>query len=118
MVDFVLVGALVLLLTLGVVQVALVLHVRNVLTDCASEGARYGALEGNDPADGSARTMELATQSLSAAYAQDVSASTVERDGVELVEVRVTAPLPLVGLLGPGGRLSVTGHAVAEDGLP
>ncbi|GEL95455.1 hypothetical protein CCO02nite_21130 [Cellulomonas composti] len=113
-----LVGGLVVLLTMGLLQLTLVLHVRNTLTDCASEGARYGALDGNDASDGAARAAELAEQSLSAAYAGEVTARRVERGGVELVEVTMSAPLPLVGLLGPGGRLTVTGHAVAEDALP
>ena len=43
MVDFVLVVVVVLPLFLGILQVALVLHVRNTLTCAASEGARYAA---------------------------------------------------------------------------
>ena len=43
MVDFVLVLVVVVPLFLGIVQLALVLHVRNTLTSAASEGARYAA---------------------------------------------------------------------------
>lgn len=118
MVDFVLVGGLVLLLVLGIVQLTLALHVRNTLIDSASEGARYGALVGRSPADGAQRTRDLVRGSLADRYAGEVDATTVSRDGVELVEVRVRAPLPVVGLLGPAGGLTVTGHAIAEDSLP
>ncbi|WP_277050321.1 TadE/TadG family type IV pilus assembly protein, partial [Ruania albidiflava] len=41
LVDFLLVAVLVTVLVLGVVQLALVLHVRTVLIDSAAEGARY-----------------------------------------------------------------------------
>ena len=40
MVDFVLVGALVIAVCVALLQLALGLHVRNVLTDAAGEGAR------------------------------------------------------------------------------
>ncbi|HZL01535.1 MAG TPA: TadE family protein [Cellulomonas sp.] len=113
-VDFVLVAGLVTLLFVGVVQLALVQHIRNTLTDCASEGARVGALADRGPADGAARTRELVRTSLAPRYAEDVEADDVVIDGIEMVEVRVTAPLPLVGLLGPGGALTVRGHAVRE----
>ncbi len=38
----------------------------------------------------------------------------VERDGLELVEVTVSAPLPVLGLLGPSGTLTARGRAVLE----
>ena len=41
-------------LFVAVLQLTIVLHVRNTLVDSASEGARYGALVGHDPADGAA----------------------------------------------------------------
>nr|WP_210728843.1 TadE family protein [Cellulomonas septica] len=114
-VDFVLVGALVTVLFVAVIQLALVQHVRNTLVDCAAEGARYGALDGHGPADAVARARDLVTQSLSATYARDVRAARTTLDGVDVVEVTVTAPLPVVGLLGPRDALTVRGHAYAED---
>jgi hypothetical protein len=115
-VDFVLVGSLVTLLFLGVVQLATVLHVRNTLIDCASEGAHRGALAGSAPDAGAERARELIQADLSAAYAEDVVARRLEVDGLETVEVRVRAPLPVVGLFGVGRVVTVTGHAVAEPG--
>ncbi len=113
-VDFVMVGALLTLMFVGVIQLALVLHVRNTLVDCASEGARYGAFADRTPADGAARTRELIVMSLSPRYADDVTATTTVLDGVAVVEVRVDAPLPVVGLLGPRRGVSVAGHGVDE----
>lgn len=43
-VEFVLVGALLTLLTVSVLQFALALHVRSTLIDAAAEGARHAAL--------------------------------------------------------------------------
>lgn len=113
--DFVAVGALLTLLFLGVVQLTVVLHVRNTLTDCASEGARYGALADRTPADGARRTQELITESLAARYADAVTAGlTTTADGVEVVEVTVRAPLPVIGLLGVGESVVVSGHGAVE----
>ena len=114
LVDFVLVGVLVTVLLLGVVQLAAVLHVRNVLIDCASQGARYGALADREPQAGVERTRALIAAALSPEYARDVSAGRAVVDGLETVEVRVRAPLPIIGLLGTGRALDVSGHAVAE----
>ncbi len=101
-------------LFVAVLQLTVVLHVRNTLVDSASEGARYGALVGHAPADGADRSRDLITQSLSAAYAQGVSAGLATIDGLDVVEVEVQAPLPLVGLVGPAGTLTVRGHALLE----
>jgi hypothetical protein len=114
-VDFVLVASLVTLLFAGVAQLALVQHIRNTLTDCASEGARFGALADRTPEDGADRTRDMIRVSLAPRFAQDVEADVIVADGVEMVEVRVTAPLPLVGLLGPADALTVRGHAVREQ---
>jgi Flp pilus assembly protein TadG len=114
-VDFALVGALLTLLFVAVIQLAVVLHVRNTLVDCASEGARYGALADRSPADGAERTRQLIESALSPRYADDVSAGTADVAGLRTVEVTVRAPLPVIGLLGPDRLLVVRGHG-AEEG--
>lgn len=113
-VDFVLVGALVTVLFVALVQLAVVLHVRNTLIDCAAEGARYGGLADRTPADGAARARTLISQDLSARYARDVEAGRETVDGLDTVVVRVTAPLPVLGLVGTGRVLTVSGHALIE----
>jgi hypothetical protein len=110
----VLVGGLVTVLFVAILQLTLVLHVRNTLVDCAGEGARYGALAGNDAGDAATRTRALLAQSLSPRFAGEVTARRVERSGLELVEVEVRAPLPVVGLIGSAGSVTVRGHALAE----
>lgn len=100
----------------GVMQLALALHVRNTLVDSAGEGARHGALVGRGPEDAVERTRALIASALADDLAQDVSASTETLGGVETVVVTVRAPLPVLGLVGPR-TLQVEGHAVDEKAL-
>ena len=109
-----LVGGLVVVLFVAVLQLALVQHVRNTSVDAAAEGARYAAQVGRSPEDGAARAAVLLRASLAERYAQDVTARRVVVDGLELVEVSVRVPLPVVGLLGPGGVMVLDGHAPVE----
>lgn len=113
-VGFVLVSLMTTAVFLGVLQVALALHVRATLVDCAAEGARFGALADRTPADGAARARELVAMSLSARFAERVEGSRTVVDGLEVVRVEVVAPLPVLGLLGPGGVVEVDGHALVE----
>ncbi len=117
-VDFALVGGLLTLLFLSLVQLALLVHVRNTLVDCAAEGARYGARADRDAVDAIERTRGLVASELSARYADRIggriSARHIANGGARVVEVRLTAPLPVVGLAGPSGVLTVSGHAYEE----
>ena len=61
-------------LVLGLIQVGLVLHVRNTLAAAATEGARYGANIDRSPADGAARTREQIDDAVAARFAEDVTA--------------------------------------------
>ena len=112
--EFVLVGALATLLLVGVIQLALTMHVRTTLVDCASEGARVGALRGNTPERGIERTRYLVSGALSERYAEDVAAEFVDLDGAAVLEITVRAPLPAFGLAGPGGVIAVSGRAFVE----
>jgi Flp pilus assembly protein TadG len=113
--EFVMVGALLVVLTLGVLQLALVVHVRNTTIDAAAEGARTASLAGSSINAGTDRTRELITAALSDGYAVDVSGRQTEVGGVELVEVTVRSPLPLIGLLGLSDGLEVSGRAPLEQ---
>ena len=117
-VDFALVGGLLTLLFVAVLQLALVLHVRNTLIDCADQGAQFGALADRDPALGAARTRELIRADLTPGYARDVTAADTRIDGLDTVEVRVRAPLPVIGLFGRARTISVSGHALAQAPVP
>jgi hypothetical protein len=116
-VEFTLVSVVLVGLFLAIVQVGLVLHIRNTLVACAAEGARYAANADRDLSDGEARAVALIGESLSDRYGQAVTSRYVTTGGVQLVEIEVTTTLPLFGLLGVDRGLSVTGHAVEEGAL-
>ena len=111
-VDFALISSLVVVLAVGVVQLALAMHVRNVLTDVAGEGARRAALVGGTPAEAVERVHALADAALADGYIDSVAVTRDEVDGVPVVAVAVSAPVPVLGLLGPRGALTVHGHAI------
>lgn len=115
-VEFTLVCVVLMTLVLAIVQVGVVIHVRNTLVACAAEGARYGANADRRPADGASRTAELTTETVAAGVTDAITARQVVVDGVAMVEVEVTATLPLVGYLGVEEGMTVSGHAVDETG--
>ena len=101
---------------LAVFQLGLTLYVRNTLIASASEGARYGARADAGSGDASGRTVDLITTALNSSYAADVSAAQrVTSGGVRVVEVTVSAPFPILGVIGPSGAMSVTGRAFSEQ---
>jgi Flp pilus assembly protein TadG len=112
--EFVMVGVLVVALILGVVQLALFLHVRNTLQDAASEGARWAAMADSTPERGVARTQELIATALGDNYARDVSASHSTWFGHPVVAITVTATVPVLGFLGVPRALIATGHSAIE----
>jgi len=113
-VDVVLVMVVLIPVVFGILQVALVLFVRNTLASAASEGARLAATSDRGPADGAALTREQIDGAVSGRFAQDVTARQVMVDGAPAVEVTVRATVPALGLGGPAIELEVTGHAVEE----
>lgn len=113
-VDFVLALLVVLPLLLGVLQVALVLHVRNTLTAAASEGARYAATADRPLEAGVVRTRDQISHAIASRFARDVSVAPALVAGAPGVRVRVVAEVPPLGLWGPGVQLVATGHAIEE----
>jgi Flp pilus assembly protein TadG len=112
--DFAMVAGLLSLLFLAVFQLGLALHIRNTLISCASEGARYAARADATPQDGVARASALISASLPDRYAHNVTAVTTSVDGIAVVQVRIEAPLPVLGSLGPDRVLSVRARAFSE----
>lgn len=112
--EFAMVGPLVVLLFLAAFQVGFSLFVRNTLVADAAEGARFGARFDSSPAAGAQRTRELVAASVSPRYAHNVTAREERRDGITVIVVEVSAPLPVVGPFGPSQSLRVTAHAFKE----
>ena len=113
-VDFVLVGALLTLFFLAIVQLTLILHIRNTLIDAAASGARYGTLADRNDGDAKERTVQLITAALNADFARDVGTSESTFQGIRTLEVTVRAPLPVIGFIGPRALLEVKGHAAIQ----
>ncbi|WP_347975881.1 TadE/TadG family type IV pilus assembly protein [Microbacterium sp. ProA8] len=114
-VEFVLVGTLLTVLTLGVLQFGLAVYVRNVVHDAAVEGAYHAALADTTLADGAQRTRDILSRTIGREYATDVSVREGSSLGQQTTEIQVAATLPLVGLLGAPRSLEVTAHAPVES---
>jgi Flp pilus assembly protein TadG len=116
--DFVLVSILIVTLLLAVLQVAVYVHMRNVVTASAQEGARFAANADVDSSVGADRTVEIVGQATSARTARGLSCTStqaVDPTGLTLVVVRCTGSVPSL-LAGLGNLLpvDVTGRAVKE----
>lgn len=112
--DFALVSVVLVPLFFGVLQLALVWHVKTTLTSAASEGARYGAAYNRTPADGQQRTTTVINQVFGTDLGDDVSAADVSINGQPAVQVDVTADVPVLAFWGPTITVEAHGHAVKE----
>ena len=102
-------------LFLGILQVALVLHVRNTLTAAASEGARYAATVDRPVEAGAARTREQIGGALAGRFARDVVARPATVRGAPGCRGRRDRRGAAARALGPGGPAATSsGHAVEE----
>ncbi len=114
-VEFVLVGALLTVLTLAVMQLGLAVYVRNVVHDAAVEGAYHAALADTSLAQGAQRTREVLGRVVGEGYPATVSVGETDRFGYPAVAVTVRAALPLAGLWGLPEALEVEAHAPRES---
>ncbi len=114
-VEFVLVGTMLTLLTLGVLQLGLSIYVRNVVHDAAVEGAFHAALADTSLEDGAHRTSEIIARTVGGGYATHVEVRETTALGHPSVEVTVEATLPLVGLLGAPRSMEVSAYAPVES---
>jgi hypothetical protein len=115
-------------LFVGILQLGFTLYVRNTLAACAQVGARYAAdenftVQGRDVVAAQAvdRTTICINQWLSSRYSATVHAClTGDPDcrplQVQVVEVKVVAPVPVIGLI-PLGGAGIAGINVRADAL-
>lgn len=114
-VEFVLVGVLLTVLTLGVLQLGLAVYVRNVVHDAAVEGAYYAALADVETAAGAERAREFAERAVGSDFVESATATDSRTLGYETVSVTLKTRLPIIGLLGVPRGWEVTVHAPAES---
>lgn len=105
------ISALLMVLLLGIIQLALMIHVRNTLIDAASTGARFGVLDDRTPDDGVARTRALIASSIADRYAQDVQYAYVHAPEGRLLRITITTQVPVLGILPGTGQLQIRGSA-------
>jgi Flp pilus assembly protein TadG len=117
-VDFVLVSILIVTLLLAVLQVAVYVHVRNVVVASAQEGARYAANADVDSSTGAARTVQIVAGATSARTAAGLACTSGEESdptGLTLVVVRCDGSVPaLLAALGNVLPIRATGRALKE----
>ncbi len=114
--EFVLVGALLLFVAFGVLQVGLVLHARNVLAADAAEGARHAASLAVPVSSGASVATDLARRSVPG-LAPGLSCrarQTAGPDGLTLAEVTCDARLRLAFLPVGEVHVTVTGRSLKE----
>jgi Flp pilus assembly protein TadG len=115
-VEFVLVGSLLLFVAMGVIQVGLLLHARNVLAADAAEGARRAASRGVDVATGAFTAEELARRSVPG-IGRELSCSARQAagpGGLAIAEVSCSANLRMTFVPIGSVRVSVTGRSLKE----
>ncbi len=106
------VAVLIIMISLMIVQAALIVHTRNTLVDAAVQGAHHASLVGSTPQDGAARAERLIDERFGGGL--DVEA-TAQQDADGVISVQVSATLPLVGLFGPAGAMTAQGRAIDEE---
>jgi Flp pilus assembly protein TadG len=114
----VLVSVLILTVLLAVLQVAVYVHVRNVVVASAQEGARYAANADVDSSTGAARTVQIVAGATSARTAAGLACTSGEESdptGLTLVVVRCDGSVPaLLAALGNVLPIRATGRALKE----
>ncbi|MGH3503027.1 MAG: TadE/TadG family type IV pilus assembly protein [Nocardioidaceae bacterium] len=112
--DFALVSVVLVPLFFGVLQLALIWHVKSTLTSAASQGARYGATYQRSPWEGAERTRAVIGQTFKAGVDDTVSAHSTSVRGQPGLVVEVRAEVPMLAFWGPTITVEVDGHAIKE----
>lgn len=112
--DFTLVSVILVPLFFAIFQFALIWHMKNTITSAASEGARYGAAYDRTTSDAADRTASVLDATFGTDFDADVSAGDTTLDGHPVVEVVVTAEVPVLAFWGPTVQVESRGHAIKE----
>lgn len=113
-VEFVLVSGLLIGLSLAVLQVAFVAHVRAVAVDSVIAGAAHAALADTTDDEGLERARLLVGLGVAADLVRDVSLRSETIDGKPLVTITADLAVPLVGPWIPLATVQVAGRAFRE----
>ncbi len=114
MVEFVLLAAPAILLSLTVISVLLSGFSRSLLLDAAVEGARFAALADQTSATGCARSRELLAHTFGPEWSTTVLCSRLDSEGISTERVQASLRIPTLGFLAPGLALNEVSHAQRE----
>ena len=115
MVEFVLVSAVAVLLTMALAQLGLFLWERNALMGSLSEGTRVAATDGRTVDDGRRVASELLRRSAGGRVADAVLVSGAEHGGVVVLRAEGTLPSFVPGV--PGLPVRMTARMHEEEAL-
>lgn len=104
--------ALLIVVFLGVIEIALLLHVRDVVTADAAEGARYEANAGAAQGSGAGRAQSLIDSTLASGTNRNLSCTSTRAPGVVAVTCAGRVSLPFLPV---AVHLSQTAHALREQ---
>ena len=113
-VESLLVSVLLVAVTLTVLQIAFVAHVRSVAIDSAIAGATHAALADTTDADGVTRTRDLIALGVSDGFVRDVGVERTRSEGLDIVAISVNLDVPAIGPWLPLVTTRVTGRAIDE----
>jgi Flp pilus assembly protein TadG len=113
-VEFVLISVLLVVVTVTVLQISFVSHIRSIAIDSAIAGATHAALADTTDTDGVARTEDLIGRGIARGLVQDVSVGSARVGDREVVVVSVNVAIPAVGPWLPLATLEVRGRAFRE----
>ena len=101
------------LISLAVIQMVIVLHVRATLTSAAAEGARAAALSGASPSRGVLRIRSALAGDIALSAVDSITIRPQTVSGTRVMEATISAHVPIVGLIGTA-KLVIRGHALTE----
>jgi Flp pilus assembly protein TadG len=113
-VEFVLVSVLLVAVTLAVLQISFVAHIRSSAIDSAIAGAAHAALADTTDTDGVVRTEDLIGRGIARGLVQGVSVNSARVGGREVVVVSANLAIPIVGPWLHLATLDVRGRAFRE----
>lgn len=109
------ISALLMALCLSVLQFGTAVHVRNIMVDAASTGARFAALADRTPQDGVERTHQLISSTVSDRFVEDIQYQYVDGEAGRQLRITVSGRLPGIGIIPGVGEVEVSGSAYEFD---
>ena len=113
-VEFVLVSTMLVAVTLSVLQIAFVAHIRSIAIDSAIAGAAHAALADTTDADGVLRTEELIGRGISRGLVRGVTVHSARVGDRDVVVVNASLAIPVIGPWLPVANVDVAGRAFRE----